>query len=467
MLTTLILALTTPDLNAILDSPELKGALYSATVTDLEGTVLFERNPDQRVMPASNQKLISCAFALFALGSDYIPKTRIWKLKDRIVVESAGDPSMSYAQLLQARRTLKLSGKLPVYLSQSYRGGIPASWEYDDLPNRYAAQVSAFSFDQGAFEIWAEKGRPFLLPASFGVKLVRDNNMKPGSSRYDPLFKTAWYGSGLPKARTRLDTLALPNPDLAAASVLGARLHYTKSIPNRPPDLTIEGKPLPEILKTCLVKSDNNMAENLLLMAAAKQGDLGEAPYEAARERVSKFLIETVGVDKSDLRIYDGSGLSRHNLVTSRSIAKLLQWANRQSTAPLWRSCLVSPLNGTLKGRLKDVEFRGKTGTLDMVVSLSGYVKTPDGNEAIMSLLLNHFTCSSAKARDIADGFAKTLATATDGPQDALSCSYETRGSDPKHLVADRHRPGRSGLNRRTPRPGQDRRTEPSYATVH
>lgn len=467
MLTTLILALTTPDLNSILDAPELKGAVYSATVTDLEGNVLFERNPDQRAMPASNQKLISCAFALFALGPDYVPKTRIWKLKDRVVVESTGDPSMSYAQLLRARRTLKLSGKLPVYLSQSFRGGIPDSWEYDDLPNRYAAQVSAFSFDQGAFELWAEKGRPFLIPSSFGVKMILDSKLKAGTSRYDPLLKTAWYGLGLPRVRTRLDTLALPNPDFAAASVLGSRLLYTKSIPNRPADLTIEGKPLPEILKTCLVKSDNNMAENLLLMAASKQGDLGTTPYETARERVSRFLIETVGIDKSDLRIFDGSGLSRHNLVTSRSIAKLLQWANRQSTAPLWRSCLVSPLNGTLKGRLKDVEFRGKTGTLDMVVSLSGYVKTPDGSEAIMSLLLNHFTCSTAKARDIADGFAKSLATGTDGPQDALSCSYETRRTDQKHLVVDRNRPGRFGLNRRAPRPRQDRRTEPSHATVH
>jgi D-alanyl-D-alanine carboxypeptidase/D-alanyl-D-alanine-endopeptidase (penicillin-binding protein 4) len=192
-------------------------------------------------------------------------------------------------------------------------------------------------------------------------------------------------------------------------------------------------------------------------MAASKQGPLGDHPYDLARERATKFLVDTVGVDKEDIRIFDGSGMSRHNLVTSRAISKLLLWANRQPTAPLWKSCLVSPLNGTLKGRLKDVDFRGKTGTLDMVVSLSGYVNQKQGHEVIMSCLLNHFTCSSVKARDILDNFAKTLYENASGTWDAIPYNHEARSSISRNLLTDWNWDDRLDRDRRTSRAGQDR----------
>lgn len=469
MLLALAIALQSPKLEAVLDSAELKGAVYSAVVTDLEGTVLYERNADLRVMPASNQKLIACAFALHELGATYVPKTRIWKEKNRIIVESTGDPSLTYAQLVEAKKKLKLTGKLPVYVKQAYRVGIPESWELDDLPNRYAAPVSAFCFDQAAFELWAQKGKAFLLPANFGIKVSHDPTLPAKASRYDPIRRRVRVGGGLPSNLTRLDTLALPSADECAALVLGKSFFSTKSVPTRNADLVIQGKPLPEILKTCLVKSDNIMAENLLLMAAGKDGDISAKPYDLARTRVSKFLIDTVGIQKEDLRIYDGSGLSRHNLVTGRGIARLLKWANEQPTADLWKSCLVSPLNGTLKSRLKEVAFQGKTGTLDMVVSLSGYVKTKSGEERIMSLLLNHFTCSSAKARDIADNFARTLWEGTDGTPDALSWVYEACRSRTisSHLPTAWYRSSGPDHDSCVTRSGQDSRTQPAHEAAH
>ncbi len=442
MLSTIAFLAISAQLDSVLDSPDMRGAVMGAIITDLSGNVLYERNSALRVMPASNQKLISCAYALHTLGADYIPQTRIWKEKNRVVVEATGDPSLTYSQLDIAKKKLKLTGKLPVYVKQAYRVGIPESWELDDLPNRYASPVSAFCFDQAAFELWAERGKAFLLPANFGVKISFDPALPAGASRYDPIRKRIRVGRNLPAKRTRLDTLALPSADESAAMVLGSKFYTTQSVPDRPADLVVKGQPLPEILKACLVKSDNIMAEKLLLMAAGKEGSIAQKPYDLARARVTKFLTETVGVQPEDLRIYDGSGLSRHNLVTSRGIAKLLKWSAEQPTADIWKASLVSPLNGTLKNRLKDVEFQGKTGTLDMVVSLSGYVKAKDGKEHIMSVLLNHFTCSSAKARDIADNFARTLWESSDGTAGALSWSHEDSscGTFPSHLSSFGHR---------------------------
>ena len=436
MIAALALALSGADLDKVLDSPDLNGALVGCIVTDTAGSELYSRNAQGRVMPASNQKLISAAYALYQLGPDYVPTTKIWKEKNRIVIESSGDPSVTYKQLVEARDTLKIHRKLPVYVKQAYRVGIPDSWEIDDLANRYAAPVTAFCFDQAAFELWAERGKAFLLPESFGVKISFDPRLAAGASRYDPIRKTVRVGRSLPAKRTRLDTLALPSGDETAASLFGKTFFTTKVTPTRSPDLTIKGQSLKEILKTCLVRSDNIQAEHLLLMGAIKEGDISERPYPLARERVTKFLTEVVGVAKEDVRIYDGSGLSRHNLVTARAIAKLLAWSNNQPTASVWRGALVSPLNGTLRGRLSGVAFQGKTGTLDMVVSMSGYVKTKSGEERIMSLLLNHFVSSSVKAREILDKFAKTLFEDGGGTSVALSYDYETRRSStiPRNL---------------------------------
>ena len=467
MIVSLLLTLAVYNLDPVLDVPELKGAVYSATVQALDGTVLYERNTDLRVVPASNQKLISCAYALATLGPDFVPKTKIWKQSDRIVVESMGDPSLTYAQLFQARKDLHLDGRLPVYVKQAYRIGVPDSWEVDDLPNRYAAKVTEFCFDQSAFEVWSENGRPKLIPGSFGVKLVRDKSLGSGKTVYDPLKKILRYSPTLPKSKIRLDTLALPDPDEAAASVLGRRFYPVTTVPSRAPDLVIKGKPLPEILKTCLVNSDNNMAENLMLMATAKREDISDDPYGHGRERVENFLFETVGVDPADIRYFDGSGMSRHNLVTSRAIAKLLQWANNQPTAPLWKSCLASPESGTLKTRLKGIDFHGKTGTLDMVVSLSGYVKNAKGEAVIASLLLNHFKCSSVKARDIADAFMKSIAETNDGPSVALFYGYEPRHSDPLNPLVDWNWFGGSDHHGGPSRSWSDRGTQPTHAGLY
>jgi len=328
---------------------------------------------------------------------------------------------------------------LPVYVKQAYRIGVPDSWEVDDLPNRYAAKVTAFCFDQSAFEVWSENGRPKLIPGSFGVKLVRDKSLGSGKTVYDPLKKILRYSPTLPKSKIRLDTLALPDPDEAAASVLGRRFYPVTTVPSRAPDLVIKGKPLPEILKTCLVNSDNNMAENLMLMATAKREDISDDPYGHGRERVENFLFETVGVDPADIRYFDGSGMSRHNLVTSRAIAKLLQ----------------------------GIDFHGKTGTLDMVVSLSGYVKNAKGEAVIASLLLNHFKCSSVKARDIADAFMKSIAETNDGPSVALFYGYEPRHSDPLNPLVDWNWFGGSDHHGGPSRSWSDRGTQPTHAGLY
>lgn len=398
------------DLDAILDNPKLAGAVVSCTVADEAGTVIYERNPAVRVMPGSNQKLLSNSFALYKLGPGYQPETRIWNLRDRIIVDAPGDPMMTHERLQKAAAMLHLNGRKPVCVREAYRPLIGPSWEWDDLPNKYAAPVTAFTVDRGSIELWGSGDKLWITPRFYWIHPTR--GARSGSRRvtYDPVRRTLSVEGEIPKDGTRLDTLALDRPDEAAAMYLGRGFRLIDKVPERKPDMILGGPPLSQMLKECLVHSDNNIAENLLLMAASKDKLPGTDPYKDAGGALLQFMENVVGADRGDFHPEDGSGMSRHDLVTTRGIVKLLQWAAKQPTKDIWLDALVKPGAGTLGERLRDVPFVGKTGTLDLVVALSGYVNTKKSRTLAVSLILNHFVCGERDARSIADDFMKKLA---------------------------------------------------------
>jgi D-alanyl-D-alanine carboxypeptidase/D-alanyl-D-alanine-endopeptidase (penicillin-binding protein 4) len=404
-------------LDQILDDPRLAGAVVSACVESLDGDTLFERNPGAHMTPASNQKLLSNAYALWKLGPDYRPQTRFWKRAGRVIVDSPGDPLLGYNQVVEIRRRLKLSANTLVQVREAYRPGFPEGWEWDDLPNKYAAPITSFSVNQAAFELWSKKGKVLGVPSLFGNTVVRGAVSGPLDIRYDPILRRVYVNGKLPTTDVKLDTLSVSQPDIQAAKLLGSRMEYIDSVPAVSPDATITGKTVRELVEACLPPSDNNIAEHLLLMAALRGQQPTQKPYILARKSIATFMNSVVGTAKEDTNPQDGSGLSRHNFVTTRAITHLLRWADRQPTRDIWRGALATPGKGTLKSRLLGTTFQGKTGTLDMVVALSGYVKTSAGNDVAVSVIINQFGGSSHDARDIADAFVSEVAHADLDPQ--------------------------------------------------
>lgn len=409
MLAPVLLVVAQTRLDQILSDPRLNGSVVSATITDLDGHVLYDHNGAQRVVPASNQKLLSNAFALYALGANYKPQTKFWKRGDDLIIQSDGDPLMTYRKLQDAAAQLRTNDWTQVFLREAYAPGIPDSWEIDDLPNKYAAPITAFTVDRGGFELWNENGRLALRPSSYGVRIEAQKSAAP-FLRYDPFTRRVTYSGQYPAKTERLDTLALPRPDEAAASIFGHLRGGVDKLPDGPPTLVVDGSTIADTLAECLPPSDNNVAEHLLLMGASKAGPLGVSPYPLARQRLEAFLVNVVGIDKQQIHVFDGSGMSRHDLVTTQAIAKLLVWAAKQDTAPWWRHALAYPGKGTLANRLRGLAFQGKTGSLDMVVALSGYVRSASGDDVVVSVILNDFLCSESDARSIADAFVTEAA---------------------------------------------------------
>jgi D-alanyl-D-alanine carboxypeptidase/D-alanyl-D-alanine-endopeptidase (penicillin-binding protein 4) len=406
MLTTLIaLAVTTQSaLASAVDDPALKGALAGVCVTRLDGTVVFSRLADTRLVPASNQKLLTATYAASTLGIGFQPKTRFWRTDEGIYVDAPGDPTLTKAQLLETRAALAIADGTAIFVRQAYAPSIPPGWEHDDLPHRYAARVTALSFDRGGFEIWSKDGELAALDPAYRIKLEYAWTKESAKVDYDPSARIARVSGTVPQADKMIEAFAMPDPDVTAALLLGGDMRIaTGPPPDRAPDFVIQGQKLSETLKSCLEKSDNNMAEQLMLMSAAKEGPLGDDAYKTAAERMQAFLQKTARLTAGTVRPADGSGMSRHNLISPSAMCRLLRWAHRQPWRDTFLVALAAPGEGTLESRMKSSSFLGKTGTLSAVTCLSGYVKTRSGQTLVVSMLFNNHIAPASQVRAVQD----------------------------------------------------------------
>ena len=400
----------TAQLDQILASTSLKGGHIGVCVTDGHGNVLYDRLANDRFIPASNEKIFSVLFALETLGPATTLKTKIWKSSGRLDVQGSCDPTLEFSQFRETRKRLGVSGPTRVHVHVPFATTLGPGWEWDDLPWYYAAPTSALSVQHTAFEVWAEKGKLEPLPTELKVKVVRSARSKKLTVKFDPARNILTVLGKLPSQRQRLGTFAQPAPVSVVARALGGEaVLESSSPPSREPDAVIEGKPIGEAAKECLEESDNMAAEQLLAAAVFKDLQAEGSPYPLAPDKMRDFFATVLGLGADDYAPVDGCGLSRHNYVTPASICKALDWAASRPYSDVWFQALAGGGEGTLKNRLKDSSFLGKTGTMSAVVCLSGYAKAPDGALLSVSLLFNNVRASNAEIRSVQDRFVKAL----------------------------------------------------------
>ena len=393
----------------LVDHPELASSQLCICIENLKGDLIYQLNGNKRILPASNQKLFTCAFALHELGPDFTPITRFWKDVGTITVESSGDPTMRSGYLESARRTLNPQDGCLVLVKQAYRPMLGPGWEWDDLDTYYASPVTAFSADGGSAMVWSIPQGVRLQPNYPGYKVFTYPTLEPLNIEYQPQYRLIVASGLLPQTKTFVRKISLQEPDRAAASLIGDRFQLIDTIPSRKPDYVIPGEPIKEILPACLQPSDNNIAEHLLFMASQHASPTVSPTFESSARSLVQFLTKTVGIKAGDVFAADGSGLSRHNLATAKSICTLLNWAYRQNTKQLWLSSLAYPGDGTLKNRLQGSSFIGKTGTMSSVCSLSGYVKAKSGETLVVSIIENNYLGSSVATRALQDSIIRAI----------------------------------------------------------
>ena len=321
---------------------------WSVTVVDGSGRLLADVNGTRPRVPASNQKLLSSAFALDRLGPDFRLSTQLWRLPDgsfRLVGQ--GDPDLALPQLQRfTRLALQNNAGAPVRLQLAEEDASnwwPQGWHPADRTAWYGGPVTRLAITSNVID--AAVTNP---PARLRTLLQRSLAQQGGQAELVMVSSRA---------------------PLAADAVL---VHEE-------PSTNMHG-----LLSLANTESHNFTAE-VLMRSAAGTWDMGEAA-----RRQTDWLVRQ-GLPMEGVRVFDGSGLDRANRLTSRLIAALLLRMNQHPHARDYiASMAVAGRRGTLRNLYKGTSLDGslfaKTGTLTGVRSISGVLQTNDGPRFVSAI---------------------------------------------------------------------------------
>jgi D-alanyl-D-alanine carboxypeptidase/D-alanyl-D-alanine-endopeptidase (penicillin-binding protein 4) len=172
-----------------------------------------------------------------------------------------------------------------------------------------------------------------------------------------------------------------------------------------------ESKPLLQDVRVINKVSQNLHAEILLRLLGRERGNAGT--IEGGLEVLRGFLIQA-GISNDQYVFYDGSGLSRQNLVTPHAIVQLLRYCSTQPWGTAYKSTFpVGGVDGSLSERLNSPRLQNrimaKTGSLGGVKTLSGYTTTDSGQVVVFSILSNNFNLPAKRVTDAIDALVQAI----------------------------------------------------------
>ncbi len=453
------------DLDRFFSDPNFDDAFWGVEIVSLDrGDLLYERNSTKLVMPASNNKVLTAAAALVRLGPDYRFETRVYAegkidngiLRGNLVVVGGGDPCLS-SRFLAGDPFADFKGWAEQLKSKGIRGiegsiigdnrafgdqQLGYGWEYDDLPYGYAAPVSALQFNEnlltleiapGAREgdpvkIKAEPLSDYLTIESRAVTSPAGAESEIEVTRLDSGEAIVASGKVAAGGKPVSQSVAVRNPAGYFLTALEQILRR-EGITVRKPAGGTESKvapaqaqrelvidhfspPLQEILKPLLKVSQNLIAETLARALGMNAG--GEGSFVRGKGVVEETLGR-MGIVKGTYSYADGSGLSRHNLISADLMIRILRYMYRHKNFEQFYAALpIGGVDGTIAGRMKGTRaennVHAKTGSIAKVRSLSGYVKTADGEMLAFSMIANNFLVPSKAAEYVQDTALERLA---------------------------------------------------------
>ncbi len=422
-----------PQINAIINKvdPTINMGIK---ILDLDTSeVLYERNAQQLLIPASNMKLYSEAAALLALGPDYQFQTQLSTdapviqqgvLNGNLYLTMPGDPSLTQFDLKNLLSALHhwhiktIKGNI-ILVSQRqgidpYASGVVPK----DLAFGYGAALAPVVLDENRVTItinpsWKE-GLPAFIeftPKNAAIALENHIQTKRNSKGCGVSVKmnhdNVLVAQGCINMRQGAvqERLAIQNPlryteDTIKKLLSKAQINHMGNIMlgQRASKTFLLGshhsKPITQLMADTLKPSDNLYADGLFLHAAAK---LHGAPvnWPEAQTTIKQFLQAQTGIKLNQAILVDGSGLSRNDRLTAAQTVDLLQFLHgRFPLAYEYIAALpISGQDGTLQRRLRKPWQQGlvraKTGSMTGVVSLSGYLYTANGHTLAFAMFIN------------------------------------------------------------------------------
>ncbi len=460
------------DIDGLLKSRDFSNALIGVSVLSADnGETIYRENDLKNFIPASTLKLFTTSAALDYLGKEFRYSTRLYldgkvspngEFQGNIIVRGSGDPTWSeyfktdVVAIFDAWMTKfdslgikSINGNIigdDSYFDKEHYG---AGWSWDDMAYPYSAQISALTATDNCVELQ-------VYPGSMNGELARVS--VPQDNRYVRIVNnivTVNTNDGteiIPVRAANSNTIELrghialegkaaaesptsvrvtvDNPTLFVLHTLKQAFEHHQikvrglllDIDNWNERISYAGMqalcehvspPLQDIVAIINTHSHNLCAESLLKTLGKESS--GNGSFDAGIEQVKKYIMK-LGIQHDDFQMADGSGLSRLNLCSPHQLAQLLWAVHKSDIKQEFESSLAIPgESGTMRNRtvgtLAEKKLRAKTGSLNNVNTLAGYVTTRDGETLCFAIMINNFTVPEALARNLQDLICMRLAT--------------------------------------------------------
>ncbi len=432
------------------NSPVAREGFAGILVVDEKGHKLVSINAEHAFIPASNTKLFSIALALERLGPDKRFETRVEQRGNDLVLIGSGDANLS-GRVLPYRHNSEsgppltvmddLAAQIAAHGIQEVRGDIigddtaflyepfARGWAAEDLVEDDGAPVSALVVNDNVIDVRVIAGAQGAVSAQvlldppfplFGL----DNRAVTGAAdelhteRIPETGTWRLWGSIAAGSPQHVEQWAVADPAQFAALALkyslerhGVRVSGSGRALHRLPGAVFTPSPTGV---TVAAHTSEPLVEDLRLTAKISQNlhadlllsDVGGSREDGLKE-LAAFLA-AMGIPPNQFRFYDGSGLSRLNLVTPTAVITLLRFMAASAHREDWMTLLpVSGVDGSLATRLTGPRVKGriraKTGSLNHVSALAGYAQTRKGDRLTFSIFVNNSTAGVAEQRELID----------------------------------------------------------------
>jgi serine-type D-Ala-D-Ala carboxypeptidase/endopeptidase (penicillin-binding protein 4) len=458
-------------IDSMVNAPEFRTAMWGVLIVDPEKRdTLYSHNAAKLFIPASNQKIVSSSVMLEQLGPEFRFRTTFAShgvladgtLSGDLAVFGRGDPTMSdrmrngdamsamrtIADSLSRRGIQRITGNI-VPAGDAFSGPVAGSgWPWDQLDASSFAGVDELLFNEGLSTIRVRAGtkvgdaavvetrpiRTFPRIRVLARTVARDTTQALGAGRgrgtgtrvfadHDTLTSAVIVRGQIALGDSATISFPQHDPNTAFVAALTEAL-AEKGIPvygQSTPDtqnprvdslFTIQSVPLKDIMPAIMKPSQNQIAEVFLRTLGLEKAGVGTA--DSGRRVVERqFAAWKIPADAFIVR--DGSGLSRSDLISPEAVVGILDHMRQSPNFTVFYESLpIAGVDGTIRTRMRDTpaqgNLRAKTGTLSMVRSLSGYVKTADGKLLEFSILCNNWTTPQAAVDKVQDAIGAMMA---------------------------------------------------------
>lgn len=395
---------------------------------------VYSLNGRTPMHPASTLKLVTTAASVDTLGADYSFKTSLYKSTNNdLYFKLSGDPLLSSKNLdkmVKTARDKKITPK-NVYVDDSAFDKVEwgEGWQWDDALNPLMPKFSVYNLNKNLLKIDAlptTNGMPATVSIKPNYPITYMNYVTTN------LTQTSWLKAEKnPEIANTINVLGnvsksatiyipLNNPKLnfmlrLADIFKDSKIEYFGKFTNAKLPKTniylvdeVQHGILP-MLGLIIKNSDNLVAESLFKAAGAEWAE-AQGSFENSKKMLDAYF-EKLGIDAQDIRIVDGSGVSKNNLMTADFMANFLVYLSEQDGFENIEMLLPTPSEGTLKNRMlyfKD-NLRAKTGTLADTSAIAGYITSKRGKTYAFDIMINDAKTSSADKKNIEEQILRSL----------------------------------------------------------